>query len=186
MTEIAIVVLLFSLITLIVFAVLEYRSREDNLAIEKSSQVINDTPIMKAFHDMHEENEKQYSCFKCSSKRFRANLFEGRFAEIYCLDCGYKEFYNLEMKAGYDSLESEVAGKQQLNYLADDFTGCLKCGYKEKLHYLWDTRFPYKMGGYGEQRMAIFEIFSCKQCAYSEFKDYLYQNNDLTENLTHA
>lgn len=172
MTEIAIFVLISSIILLIAFVIIEYRTQPSDVEYNRMADIIRNEPIHKAFEKFVQYNQVKYICPDCMKHEFHSYIYEDRFAEIYCANCGYKEFYNLEILAGYKDVENELFKKENIKYIDSDYSTCVKCHENEKYHFLWNTKFPIKMGGYGEKRYVSFEIFTCKKCAFSDFFNY--------------
>ena len=186
MTLIAFLILIFSIIGITIYAVREYLSRDRGRKITMVDEILNHVPLEKAFEQFNLHQSNQYLCLKCYSKKYRSSMMDGRFAELYCLECGYKEFYNMEVRAGFNDEASRLANNDPVQYLPNDNSMCSKCKSLDRIQFIWKKNVPHKMGGYGDRRITAFKIFSCKVCSYSEFYDLKLDEKQILNEIRHA
>ena len=187
--------LLFTFIAgaiVIFFGILARIVKTPNQAYEQAKkESLQDNALEGSVKDFKNHIKNQHQCLKCGSKDHEFKEFNRDFWEAFCLKCGYKEFYHLDLVSGLfrkkdiafrenpPAIKSNLTDEElkEIRYYTKEYIGevtsfqCMKCSYSpgHKFHLSFDS--SYKFGGYGEVKRFSFTIFSCPKCGYTLFFD---------------
>ncbi|MBI1882935.1 MAG: hypothetical protein HYS08_01850 [Chlamydiae bacterium] len=147
-------------------------------AQKKSSDKITGTEIKTHFLDAQLEETlrslkehliTQYQCFKCQGRRYELVPFDEDFQEAYCLACGFKNFYHVDLLAGRERPMKRAQSPWPKEWLFDKKEeACPQCQKKEYSHFRTNMNVKYKFGGYGDRKHVVFEMASCKGCGLTQ------------------
>lgn len=158
---------------------------------QAKDESLKDESLERAEKIVREQARANFECFKCKSCNYEIKTFNQDFLEIFCLNCGYKEFYHVDHMAGLDrkrdisfrsppppkNLTLSQEDMKEIQYYSKDYIAtdetfrCERCQLSDTSKFNLKFEATYKFGGYGEIKRYSFTLFSCDKCGYATFFD---------------
>lgn len=148
------------------------KKTSDVITEEVIKDYFEDTPLQDVLQKLKARLKEKYRCGKCGGKRYDAKSFDEDLYEIYCLECGYKSFYNVDLLAGFNRSSKKTKSRFPKVFLknASDAT-CSECHGREFVDFKVDMDVRYKFSGYGDTKSVTLYLNSCKSCGLINFYD---------------
>lgn len=167
-----IVALVGSLVVLI-YAFKPKKKKSSNVITESEIKTFfGDSLLEKAIMNLKQRLEKQFHCRKCNGKKYEIVKFDEDIYETFCLSCGLKGFYNVDLLAGINRSTKRSKSLWPKVWLRDkESTPCPDCKNHQYSDFTVTLGIRYKFTGYGDTKDVTFFLNSCKSCGFINIFD---------------
>src|SRR5574341_1091181 len=86
----------------VLFLVLKPKKKSGTISGKEVKSYFEDSPLQEVIQSLKQRLAKQYHCQKCQGRKYEAVRFDEDLFEIYCNNCGFKNFYHVDLLAGLD------------------------------------------------------------------------------------
>jgi predicted nucleic-acid-binding Zn-ribbon protein len=148
------------------------RKSPSTLSEEEVKSHFEDSPLQEVIQSLKQKLAKQYQCPKCQGRKHEAVRFDEDLFEVYCLQCGIKNFYLVDLLAGLNRRTKRTKShfpKEWLRNTTD--TPCPQCRNREFSDFKMDMDVRYKFSGYGDTKKVTLFLNTCKSCGLVNFYD---------------
>lgn len=146
---------------------------KDNLSEDDVKNYFEDSLLHKATSSLKHWLKHNYQCPKCHARRYEPSHFDEDLYEVYCYECGFKNFYHLDLLAGIDRPTKKVKSTWPKDWLGNskESIPCSQCKGVDFSDFKMVMDVRYKFSGYGDTKKVTLFLNSCRKCGLVNFFD---------------
>lgn len=145
------------------------RSTKSTQTPSPSQEIENyfeDLPLKNAIQSLRQKLAKSFRCSKCQGKLYECLPFDEDLYEVYCLSCGLKKFYHIDLLAGIERPTKRSKSPWPKKWLQDiKDEPCPDCKSQDYSTFRLAMEVPYKIGNFGNSKALVLYLNTCKSCS---------------------